>query len=135
MKIIISAKSSWENQLTVENVEQAVFDSGFDVREVLLVNDMDEVGKLWAEQENIPCKFYPIDWNDVSKCKTLKMNRYGKPYNPNAAKDRNQQLVIESDGMILFWHESDSTSEWLIKDMKKANKRIYFPKTDPEFIF
>ena len=134
MKIIICAKWTWENQLTVEHIEEAVYESAFDVKEVLLC-DSDDVGRLWAEQENIPYRVFAVNWSDVSRCKTPKRNKFGGLYNPNAGRDRNSQLVAEADGMLLFWNEEDKNSEYLVKDLKKANKRVVFPKINTEFIF
>lgn len=133
MKIILFAKHSYENQLTVENVEEAVEQSAFDVTEVLVMDDPDEIGKLWAEQENLPYSEYKIDWKDLTNCPNPKKGKYGL-YNPLAPKQRTERIVQDCDGMILFWHEFDTQSSYLINDLKKVNKRVYFHKPDVEFI-
>jgi hypothetical protein len=133
LKIIILAPHSFENQLTTEDIEQAVFDSGFTVTEVLSIEE--DIGVLWADIEGIPYSVYRIDWNDISECEKPKINKWGKPYNAQAGIQRNQKLVQNADGLILFWSETDKVSEYIIKEMKKANKRVHFQKPQEEFVF
>lgn len=133
MKIIILAQFSYENQLTVEDVELGVMESGFEVSHVLSVEH--DVGVYWAEQENIPYTIYPILWDDLKGCENPKVNKWGKKYNPQAGIIRNQNIVQNADGMILFWSEEDKQSEYIIKEMKKNNKRVHVAKVSPEFIF
>lgn len=134
MKIAIYAKHTYENQITTEDIEQAVYDSGFEITEVVVCDDSD-VGKAWAEQENIPCQTYGIEWNNIKDCKVVKTNKYGKEYNPEAPKDRTKKLVNDCSGMIFFWNESDTEVQYLISAMKKAEKRTYFHKPNTEFAF
>ncbi len=133
MKIIILAPHSFENQLTTEDIEQAVFDSGFTVSEVLSIEE--DVGVLWAEQEGLEYTLFPILWDDLNGCETPRINKWGKPYNHLAGIQRNQNLVQSADGMILFWSEEDKVSEYIVKEMKKANKRVHFQKPAEEFRF
>lgn len=134
MKIIIQARHTYENQITAEDVEQAVFESCFEVSEILLYEDTDEIARLWAELEEIPYKDFPVLWDDIKGCDSPKKNKWGKLYNPNAGKERNQRLIEQADGLIYFWNEMDKNTEWLIKDLKKTNKRVYFHKPNVEYI-
>lgn len=134
MKIVFSAKSTFENQLTVEHIEDAVEESGFEVSEVFTLEEGD-IAALWAEQENIPHIYLPIKWNDISKCKNPKKNIYGNLYNPQAATERNKFLCKNTNGMIIFWSENDSKNEYIIRDFKKENKRVYFHKPNIDYIF
>ena len=133
MKIIIYAPQTFENQITTEDVEQAVFDSGFSVTEVLSLEI--DVGTMWAEQEGISSSIYPVEWNNLKGCSSPKVNKWGQQYNPQAGSIRNQNLVQNADGMILFWSEEDKQSEYIIKGMKKEGKRVHFQKPAEEFRF
>jgi hypothetical protein len=133
MKIIIEAEHTYTNQLTLEDINEGIEESGFEVSHVLLTNG-DGIAKFWAEQENIEYTIFPILWDDLTGS-NIKTNKFGKKYNASAGKERNYRICSEADGLIHFWWESDNSSSYIISEMKKMKKRIYIPKINTEFIF
>lgn len=137
MKVIICGSRTYENQLTIEDVEEAVKKSKFKVKEVVSGEcaGPDQVGHAWAEQKGIPVKEFPAKWDDISNCPNPRKNKYGKLYNPRAGFERNVEMVKYSDAVIAFWDENSCGTEHTINEAKKAGLPVYFVKPNPEFVF
>ena len=80
----------------------------------------DELGELYARDNNLIVEEYPAKWDDlkVTPCK-VKYNKWGKPYNCLAGMNRNTDMINVSDLVIIFW---DSKSKGSLDDINKCKK-------------
>lgn len=137
MKIIICGSRTFENMLTIEDVQEAVKKSKFKITEVVSGEcaGPDLLGHAWADFAGVPVKEFPAKWDDISNCKNPKYNKYGKPYNPRAGFERNSEMIKYADGVIAFWDENSNGTEHTINEAKKAGLPVYYAKPNPEYIF
>ena len=80
----------------------------------------DELGELYARDNNLVVEEYPAKWDDlkVTPCK-VKCNEWGKLYNCLACINRNIDMINVSDLVIIFW---DSKSKGSLDDINKCKK-------------
>jgi hypothetical protein len=73
----------------------------------------DRIGEQWAEENNIPVRRFPADWNE-----------YGKA----AGMIRNAQMAEYADGLIAFWNgQSRGTKNMIDIATDKGLKVIVIP--------
>ena len=139
MRVIICGSRTYNNQLTVEDVHEAIKKSKFKIKEVVTGEKFNEdvLAYAYAEFKSLPIKEFPVNWDDISNCKVPKTNRYGKQYNPSAGFERNAKMVEYADAIIAFWDENSAAhgTEHIINQAKKVGKPIHYAKPNPEFIF
>ncbi len=136
MKVAIVGSRTFDNMLTVEDVDIAIKKAKFNVTEVVCgeCKGPDLLGRAWAELNNIPIISFPPKWNDIDGCKTVKVNKWGQKYNYMAGFERNQDMANYATHCIAFWDFESSGTKQMIDAMKKLNKPVYFHKPDVEFI-
>jgi len=79
----------------------------------------DKLGEIYAKENNIPVKIFPVDWSDFSEPCKIKTNSVGKEYNALAGFNRNQKIIENSDFIVCFW---DGKSPGTRDSMQRAHK-------------
>lgn len=104
-----------------------------DVTDIIIVSGCasgaDKLGERFAKENGCEIELYPALWNDLSQepCE-IKINKYGKRYNCLAGLNRNKDMVIASD-LIIMLH--DGVSKGTLDDLrlcKKYNKDFEYIK-------
>lgn len=75
-----------------------------------LAHGADTYGKEWAEENNIPVKCFPADW----EC-------FGK----QAGFIRNEEMGKYADKLLAFWNGSSRGTRHMINFMDKLNKPVF----------
>lgn len=111
-RLLVSGSRYWVNQERVlEELGEVLKEHG---TEVTLVSGHSARG---ADKicENVALIFgwnvelHPAEWNTVDLSKTVRINQFGKPYNPSAGTTRNQKMVdLGADLLIAFQTEGES---------------------------
>jgi len=137
MKIIICGSRTFENMLTIEDVEEAVKKSKFKITEVVSgeCKHDNSLAHAYADYREIPIREFVISWDDITYCQSPKMNKSGKLYNPRAAFERNERMIKYSDALIYFFQENSLDSESIVSCAKKLSLPVFFAKPNPEYIF
>ena len=107
MRTIIAGSRSITNY---DVVNKATIDSKFDITEVIsgTARGVDQIGELWAKNNNIPVEKHPADWD-----------KYGK----SAGYIRNEEMAKCSDALIAIWDgESKGTKHMLDLAVKHGLK-------------
>jgi hypothetical protein len=112
MKCIIAGSRTIADYATVE---KAIKDSKYDITEVVsgTARGVDKLGELWAENNNIPIKRFPANW-DV----------YGNAAGPI----RNRQMAEYADCAVVVWDGSSRGSKHMINIMEKIGKPYFLLK-------
>lgn len=124
MKIIIAGGREFEDY---NKLKKAIAQAGWLITEVVSggARGADKLGERWAEENNIPVKRFPADWNNIKAAGAIiKTNKWGKKYNANAGFQRNEEMAQylakehpECRGVILM-EGGNGTA-----DMKKRAKK------------
>ena len=116
MKVIIAGSRSI---IDYEIVKLAVQKSGFTISEVVsgTCAGPDKLGERWAQENNIPIKRFPADWN-----------KHGKVAGPI----RNSEMVKYCENAIIIWDGISRGTQDTITKMQNANKElfIYVPNAE-----
>lgn len=72
--------------------------------------DVDQLGELLANRNNIPIKRFPADWD-----------KYGK----SAGYRRNAEMAKYADSLVAIWDGQSKGTEHMIKLMSKENKPVF----------
>lgn len=90
----------------------------------------DTLGKKFAEGWNLGIKDFPAKWDDLSviPC-VIKYNKYNKPYNALAGRNRNEQMAKYAsetpNGIcIAIWRETPGTKN-MIELAEKYGLRVF----------
>jgi len=136
MKLIIAGSRTFDNMLTIEDIDIAI--KKFKLKPTLILcgkcNGPDEMGNVWGEARGVERKYFDPKWDDVENCKTVKINKWGKPYNYMAGFQRNQEMADEADALLVFWDGESSGSKDMIDRASKKGIPIYEAKPNPEYI-
>lgn len=86
----------------------------------------DELGELWAKQNNIKVKEFPAKWDDLSVPNAkIKTNKFDKKYNIMAGFNRNQQMAEYADELLCLEPTGDTSgSQDCVDKFKKLNKPV-----------
>jgi hypothetical protein len=106
----------------------AINESGFDIDEVVCGEAFgpDKLGKLWAEENGIPVKSFPADWNNLSHPDAvIKTNSRGQKYDALAGHRRNAQMRDCATHLVLIWDGKSSGSANMLKLAKEKGLVIY----------
>lgn len=108
MKVVIAGSRDITDTTLLE---EAIRDSGFEITEVLCgrATGVDELGRIWAEREGIPVRFFPADWK-----------KYGKSAGPR----RNAEMAREADALIAVTYGSRGTTN-MIHQAQIYGRKIY----------
>ena len=100
-----------------EVVERAIYDSGFDIAEVLsgCARGVDRLGEIWAQHANVPVRRFPADWN-----------AYGR----RAGYIRNAEMASNADALIAIWDgRSPGTSHMIhVAHLRDLRIHVFIPK-------
>jgi len=110
MKVIIAGSRNIGNYKLVKRVVEL---SDFDITEVVSgeCRGVDKLGEKWAEENGIPIKSFPANWE-----------RYGKAAGPM----RNAEMAEYADSLILIWNPKVSRgSRSMYKEAQKRNLPIF----------
>lgn len=90
MKVIIAGSRNFHKSKVVYQFVNDKVKGGLKIEQVLCgcARGVDEIGRQWALDNNVPVKEFPADWN-----------KYGRA----AGHIRNSQMVKEADALIAVW--------------------------------
>lgn len=136
MRLIIAGSRTFENMLTIEDIDEALKKLKLKPTEVISgeAKGPDQMGHVWADAHDIPVREFKPKWDDVENCKTVKVNKWGKPYNYRAGFDRNTEMAQNADALLVFWDGESSGTEQMIAEAKKVGIPVYFAKPNPEYV-
>lgn len=99
MRVIIAGSRDFED---FEQLAGAVRDSGFRITEVVsgCARGADLLGEVWAEEQGIPVKKFPAEWE-----------KFGKMAGPI----RNRRMAQYAQGLIALWDGSSRGTENMIQ--------------------
>ncbi len=94
------------------HVEKAIALSGFKPTEIVsgTARGVDQLGEIWAKNNNIPVAQYPADWD-----------RYGK----SAGYRRNEVMAKNADALIAVWDGSSKGTVHMIELAKENGLKVY----------
>lgn len=115
MKVIIAGSRDFNDyDLLCRSIQNFTNNSLFPITEVVsgTQKGADSLGEKWAEENNIPKKLFPPDWNK---------------YNKAAGPIRNELMAKYADYLILFWDgtikgNKGRGSKNMLENMVKLNK-------------
>lgn len=107
MKVIIACCRDWTASL--RRVDEVVEQSGFEITELVygVCEGIDESGKLWADDNMIPVKPFPADWDQ---------------HGPAAGPIRNRVMAEYADALLAFWDGKSRGTLSMIKEMRRVGK-------------
>ena len=136
MRLIIAGSRSYDNQLTIEDVD--FFIKKFKLKPTVVLDGgcrgPDDIGAAWAIEKGIEVLDYPAFWDKIEGCKTVRKNKYGKLYNYMAGFERNQRMVDNADALLYFWDGQSSGTQDMVERAVKAGLDIYEAKPNPEYM-
>jgi len=90
---------------------QAIQTFGLKITEVVcgMARGVDLLGKRWADENKVPVKEFPADWN-----------KYGR----SAGMIRNEEMATYADALILVWDGKSRGSKNMLKMAKKYDLNI-----------
>jgi hypothetical protein len=98
-------------------VREAILQSGWQNEITEVVSDcahgVDKLGEMWAENNNIPVKRFPANWE-----------KYGR----KAGSLRNKQMSEYGDRLIAIWNGNSTGTIDMVKQMRIAEKPVYLHK-------
>ena len=124
MKVIVAGSRNIHNF----DINKVILDSGFIVSEVVCgyADGIDTLGKIWAEENNIPVSLFPADWNNILVSNAVvKTNKYGKQYNALAGFIRNEQMAEYADALIVIYYSNSRGSIDMLTRAKRHKLKIY----------
>lgn len=125
MKCIIAGS----REITDYNmVCKAIANSKFKITEVVcgMAGGVDSLGKRWAEENNIPIKPFPADWNNINGPNVrIKYNVQGNPYNVLAGFIRNEQMAKYADAAIILIKNDSSGSKHMLDIANFYKLKVY----------
>lgn len=127
MKVIIAGSRSVEDYSVVK---KAIEKSGFEISEVVsgTAHGVDKLGEKWAKKNGIKVKRFPANWSDINNPHALiKENKYGK-YNALAGFERNEDMAIYSDGLIVIIKGESEDTKNIIEMAEKYQLEIFVEK-------
>ena len=103
MKILFVIPKSLEDEGVLD---QALDVSAFNMTELVSLGD--KRLESWARSKNIKVTKFDIDWGNLDqKGAEVAKNKFGKPYNKNAARFRDELAISYSDACIKVKGEKD----------------------------
>lgn len=120
MKVIIAGGRDIHDRT---HVEAAIRKSGFEIDEVVEggADGVDELGHVWAVENEIPCTHFHPDWD-----------KHGRAAGPI----RNAQMADYADALILVWDGESRGSASMKREAEKRGLKIYehIVRAVPEYL-
>ena len=109
MKAIIAGGRDFEDY---DGLCEFIADINLPIAEVVCggAPGADALGKYWADQNNIPTKFFIADWN-----------LYGNAAGPM----RNRKMADYGDALIVFWDGESRGTKNMIEEAERKNLSIH----------
>ena len=109
LKVIIAGSRDIRDYSLVFSILEKIM--SLTIEEVVsgCANGVDSLGERWAEENNIPVKHFPADWD-----------KHGKAAGPI----RNCQMAAYADAAVVI-HNGSRGSKHMIETMKKLGKPVY----------
>lgn len=114
-------------------VEAAIKQSGFNPTELVLNGSKGicELAEKFAQEHKLKVTRFLPDWSDV-KCQgaEISVNSWGKQFNKNAGRMSEEQVLMNSDCIIII---DEQNGKYLEKRAKDKNLKVYvhaFAKTE-----
>jgi hypothetical protein len=134
MNVLLTGKA------TKEEIQEAVDHYELDFKKILAPDERDfgDVFANWAQENEVDYEVRKPEWSNVDPESTngrvsVGQNKFG-PYNKRAAFNRNEDLVTESDVVVLFGN--DRTSSHIEECAEKQEKKILeWPELDEHVPF
>jgi hypothetical protein len=129
MKVIIAGGRNISN---IGFLIEAIDQSGFEITEVIcgLAAGADILGKEWAENNGIPVKEFPAEWDRIDVPGAIVKYRSGKSYNARAGHDRNAKMAEYADALIALWDGRSPGTKGMIKEADKRKLSIFIYRID-----
>ncbi len=80
-----------------------------------MAKGVDLLGKKWANENNVPVKEFPANWD-----------KFGK----SAGYKRNEEMAKYADALLAIWDETSRGTKHMIDLARKHNLKIYIFKTN-----
>lgn len=111
MKVIIAGSRDFFDLKIVRKELEALKDSGwvFDVVVSGTARGADRAGECWAQENNVPIRAFPADWNNWGKA---------------AGFIRNSEMAKYADALVAFWDGASSGTDHMIREMRRLGKQI-----------
>ena len=95
-----------------DKVACIIKESGFNISEVVsgTALGVDTLGEIWAEENNIPVKQFPADWDNKGKA---------------AGFIRNTEMADYADALIAVWDGKSSGTKHMINTAGSRRLKIY----------
>lgn len=118
--IIAGSRGIW----SYTEVERAINASEFDITQVVcgMAPGVDSVGWAWAHVNGIKIIEMPADWDDLSR--GVRLNRFGKKYNPRAGFERNIRMAKAAEALIAVTNGSPGTAH-MIQEAHEHELKVY----------
>lgn len=109
-KVIVAGSRYFTDYAFVKSVLDDYLSNQTDVEIVSgCAQGTDRLGEQYAEENGLPVKRFPADWNT-----------YGRAAGPI----RNKQMAEYADVLVLFWNGSSPGSKNMLKNAKEMNLKI-----------
>jgi len=106
MKCNISGPRDIDNDTALEIITQAIKDSGFKITKLMSTceSGVDTWARNWASENDVPVVGFQADWSNIKGVpkENIKKNSWGKKYNTQAAKLRDDMMMGECDAAIII---------------------------------
>lgn len=108
MKVIIAGSRNIDSYAVVDD---AINQSGFDITEVISgkARGVDSLGEVWADNNNIPVKDFPADWDNEE----------------DAGFARNDRMGDYGDALIAIRLGDSSGTSHMIRSATKRGLRVF----------
>lgn len=127
MKTIIAGSREFNNQnIMNEYILRLINEYNIKITEVIsgTASGADKCGEKFANINNIPIKYFPAKWNDltVEPC-SIGYNKNGK-YNKLAGHNRNKEMAEYGEQLIAFSVNNSSGTKNMIGLANKNNLKV-----------
>lgn len=112
MKTIIAGSREILGLRGLDEVEQAIRESEFDITEVVCgcAKGVDELGLVWGTNHDINVKRFPAQWH-----------KFGN----SAGPQRNIEMARYADALIAVWNGSSKGTAHMIKVAKMQSLKVH----------
>ena len=109
MKVIIAGS---RGILDYNKVLDTVIESGFHISEVVSGKafGVDQLGEQYANENEIPIKYFPANWNEFGK---------------RAGYLRNEEMAEYADALIAIWDGTSKGTQHMIQIAMNKGLKIY----------
>jgi predicted double-glycine peptidase len=109
MKTIIAGSRTINS---INQINKAIKESGFTITEVVsgTARGADLLGEVWANNNKVPIKRFPANWD-----------KYGK----SAGYRRNEEMANYADACIVVWDGESKGSKHMIDIAKNKNLKLF----------